>query len=136
MRIGQYIYTKLAATTAVTDLVGTSIYPVFLPQKAEYPAIVFMTDNTPHSLTKTQAADKDVAKVTFHFWASAAQGENGYAAIEDIDEAVRAALDYVEDTAGGVTVVSCHYDGSRDGRDDEMTLFLKTANYTFITQNT
>lgn len=136
MRIGQYIYTKLAADSAVTALVGTRIYPVFLPQNAEYPAIVYMTENTPHSLTKTQAADKDVAKVTFHYWASAAQGENGYEAIEDIDEAVRAALDFVEDNAGGVTVVSCHYDGSLDGRDEEMTLFLKTANYTFITTNT
>lgn len=135
MRIGQYIYAKLAATTAVTDLVGTRIYPVFLPQDAAYPAIVFLADNVPHSTTKTQAADKDKATVTFHIWASAAQGENGYAALDNIDEAIRDALDYVEATAGSVTVEVAHYDGSRDSRNDEMTLFMRDATYTFITKN-
>ena len=135
MKIGQYIYAKLSATTAVTDLVGTRIYPVFLPQNAEYPAIVFLADNVPHTNTKDTPADLDRATVTFHYWASAAQGENGYAALDNIDEAVRDALDFVEATAGSVTVESCHYDGSNDGRNEEMTLFARTATYTFITRN-
>ncbi len=135
MKIGQYIYAKLTAAAPVTALVGTRIYPVFMPQDAAYPAIVFLADNAPHSNTKTQASDHDRATVTFHFWASAAQGENGYAALDNIDEAVRDALDYVEGTAGSVTVEVAHYDGSRDGRDEDMTLFLRSATYTFITKN-
>lgn len=135
MKIGQYIYAKLTATSAVTALVSTRIYPVFMPQDAAYPAIVFLADNVPHSITKNEASDHDRATVTFHFWASAAQGENGYAALDNIDEAVRDALDYVEGTAGSVTVEVAHYDGSRDGRDEDMTLFLRSATYTFITKN-
>lgn len=136
MRIGQYIYAKLSATTAVTDLVGTRIHPVFLPQDATYPAVVFLADNVPHTTTKDTPADLDRATVTFHIWASAAQGEDGYAALDNIDEALRDALDFVESTAGSVTVESCHYDGSQDGRNEDMTLFLRTATYTFITKNT
>jgi len=135
MKAGQYIYAKLTAATAVTDLVGTRIYPVFLPQNAEYPAIVYLVDNEPHTVTKDTPADLDIARVKFHFWASAAQGENGYQSVEDIDYAVREALDFVGGTAGTVTVELCHYDGSKDGRDDEMTLFMREASYTFITKN-
>lgn len=135
MKIGQYIYAKLAATTAVTDLVGTRIYPVYMPQDAAYPCIVYMADNVPHHLVKDQPSDLDRSTVRFHIWASAAQGENGYAALDNIDAALRTALDYVEATAGGVTVGNCHYDGSNDIRNEEMTLLGREAIYTFITRN-
>ena len=135
MKIGQYIYAKLTADSAVTALVGTRIYPVYMPQQATYPAIVYMADNVPHTVTKDTPADLELATAKFHYWASAAQGENGYAAIDDIDEAVRDALDFVEGTAGSVTVELCHYDGSKDGRDEEMTLYMREATYTFITRN-
>jgi alanine dehydrogenase len=135
MKVGQYIYAKLSATSAVTALVGTRIHPVYLPQNAAYPAVVYMVDNVPHSLTKTQASDLDRSTVRFHIWAEAAQGQDAYAAVENIDAAIRTALDYVSGTAGSVTVESCHYDGSNDGRNEEMTLFLREATYTFITKN-
>jgi len=39
--IYQAIKTRLEAVTAVTDLVGTRIYPSVMPQPPTYPAIVF-----------------------------------------------------------------------------------------------
>lgn len=135
MKIGQYIYAKLAATSAVTDLVGTRIYPVFMPQNAVYPAIVYLADNAPQTLVKDQAANHDIAKVAFHILADAAQGQDAYAKLDQIDAALRTALDFVQGTAGSVVVESCHYDGSKDGRNEEMTLFIREANYTFITKN-
>lgn len=139
MNTGKYIYTKLKATAAVTALIGsgdnTRLYPVYLPQNVAYPAVVFTVANVPHHFVKDQPSDIDRAKVTFHIWASAAQGENGYQQIEDIDAAIRTALDYVEGTAGGVTVVNCHYDGSTDGRDEEMTLYMREAIYTVMVKN-
>jgi len=135
MNIGQYIYAKLAATTAITDLVGTRIYPVFQPQNTAYPVIVYLAKNEPHHLVKDQVSDLDTSVVTFHIWADAAQGQDAYASLDAIDSALRTALDFVEGTAGSITVESCHYDGSEDGRDEEMTLFLRSATYTFITRN-
>lgn len=136
MKVGQYIYAKLSATTAVSNLVGSRIYPVFLPQSATYPAIVYRVSNEPNERAmKTQAPDHDRATVTFNFWADASQGANAYAALDNIDSAVRAALDYVEAVAGGVTVEHCHYDNSVDDFDAEAMLLLRSATYTFITKN-
>ena len=135
MRIGQYIYSVLSADAGVIAIVSTRIYPVYLPQDAAYPAIVFMAANVPHQLVKNEDAHHDRATVTFHLWASAAQGENGYDTLDNLDAAVRTALDYVEGTAGSVTVQIAHYDGSVDIRNDEMTLFGREATYTFITKN-
>lgn len=135
MNIGEYIYAKLTTTTAITDLVGTGIYPIYVPQNATYPAIVYMADNTPHTNTKPQPADLDKTTVTFHIWADGAQGQDAYTKLNQIDAALRTALDYDEDTAGGITVVHCEYRGSRDGRNEEMTLFMREATYIFITKN-
>ena len=136
MQLGKYIYGKLSATTAITDLVGTRIFPVFLPQTADYPAIVYTVNNTPLDRSmKSEPADHDRATVTFHIWADHAQGQQGYDDLDAIDAALRTTLDFVEGTVSGVTVESCHYDGSRDGRDEERTLFMREATYTFTTKN-
>lgn len=135
MRIGQYIYSVLSADAGIGALVGDRIYPVFLPQNDVMPAIVFLAENIPPFDTKTQASDHDRETVTFHICASAAQGEDGYAALDNIDAALRTALEYVEGTAGGVTVLSCQRGQGLDGRNEEMTLFLRTRTYTFITRN-
>lgn len=135
MNIGQYIYSKLSATTAVTDLVGTRIYPIYLPQNAAYPAIVFTAQNEPPFDSKTQASDHDRETVTFHIWDDGAQGADAYAKLDAIDAAIRTALEYVEGTAGGVTVVSARRGPGTDGRNEEMTLFMRERVYTFITKN-
>lgn len=136
MLLGKYIYGKLSTTTAITDLVGTRIHPVFLVQSAVYPAIVYMVDNAPTDRSaKDRPADHDRATVTFHIWADHAQGQQGYDDLDAIDAALRDALDYVEGTVSGVTVEFCKYQGSRDGRDEERTLFLREATYVFTTKN-
>lgn len=136
MNTGKYIYAKLAADAGVTALVANRIYPVYLPQNAVYPAIVYLVENEPVDRQKDLAAYLDRATVKFHIWASAAQGENGYAAVEDIDTAIRDTIDFVgADTAGGVSIADAEYLGSSDGRDDEMTLFMRTATYRIVTQN-
>ena len=135
MNLGKYIFAMLSADATLTTLVGTRIYPVFLPQAAAYPAIVYTVVNAPLDRQKDATAFHDRAVVTFHIWADALQSQDAYNALDDIDSALRAALDFVEGTAGGVTAESCEYEGSRDGRDEERTLFLREAIYKFITLN-
>ena len=136
MRIGQYIYSKLSGTTAVTDLVSTRIYPVFLPQNASLPAIVFSMENRPLDKQKDRVAYHDFQTVTFTYWADAAQGANAYAALDNIDSAVRTAIDFVAATSGSVTVETCEYVSSADGMDDDTTRLARTAVFTFVTKNT
>lgn len=137
MLLGKYIYGKLSALTAITDLVGLRIYPVFLPMPAEYPAVVYMVNSAPlDNNMKDRAAYHDRATVTFHIWADHAQGQQGYDDLDSIDTALRTALDNVaQQTVNGVTVETCKYLGSQDGRDEERTLFLREANYSFTTKN-
>lgn len=136
MNIGRYIYGKLSNTTAITDLVGTRIYPVFLPMGAEYPAIVYTASNNPLDRgMKTEPADHDKAAVSFFIWADHAQGQEAYDLIDDIDSALRTALDFVVGTESGVTVEDCKYLGSQDGRDEDRLLFMRKADYTFTTKN-
>lgn len=136
MLLGKYIYGKLSITSAITDLVGLRIYPVFLIQDAAYPAIVYTVNNEPlDSRMKDKGPYHDRATVTFHIWADHAQGQQGYDDLDAIDAALRTALDNVEGTVSGVTVEACRYEGSRDGRDEERTLFLREATYRFTTKN-
>lgn len=136
MRVGQYIYAKLSATTAVTNLVSSRIYPVYVPQDADLPAIAYRVSNKPKDRgMKDRPADHDESAVTFTYVADVSQGQNGYAALDNIDEAVRDAIDYVSATAGSVTVESCHYDGSDDDIDAERMALTRVATYTFITKN-
>lgn len=136
MQLGKYLYGKLTSVTAITDLVGQNIYPVFLPQQATYPCIVYMVNSAPlDNNMKGEAAYHDRATVTFHIWADHAQGQQGYDDLDAIDVALRAALDRVTGTVSGITVESCKYLGSQDGRDEERTLFMREANYSFTTKN-
>jgi len=135
MKVGQYVYAKLSATAAVTALVGTRIYPVFIPEDATYPAIVFTVSNAPTDNQKDRKSDHDTATVTFTYWAEAKQGLNAYGALDNVDVAVRDALDFVTGTAGGVTVEGCKYVSSADGMDEDVLFVSRTSVYQFITAN-
>lgn len=137
MRLGAYIYTKLSSDTALDALIEDRIYPVYLPQgDHNYPCIVYMVDNEPHAITKHEPSTHDTAKVTFHIWADHRQGQQAYDDIDAIDQALRDLLDFVsKDTVASITVDSCRYLSSRDGRDENLTLFLREATYNFIVRN-
>jgi hypothetical protein len=135
MKAGQYVYSKLSSTSAVTALVGTRIYPVFIPEDATYPAIVFTVSNTPLDNQKDRKSDHDTATVTFTYWAEAKQGFDAYGALDNVDVAVRNALDFVTGTSGGVTVEGCKYISSADGMDEDGLFVSRTSVYQFITAN-
>lgn len=135
MNIGKYIVAVLAADAGVSAIVGTRIYPVFVPQGATFPCVLYMVKNEPLDQTKGHPGYHDTALVTFHLWAEYNERQAAYSKLEDLDAAIRAALDNVEGTTAGVTVESCNYMGSIDGRDENNMMYLKTATYKFITKN-
>lgn len=135
MKVGQYIYSKLTATAGVTALVSTRIYPIFLPQNATYPAIIYSVANKPWDIQKDAKSTRDEAIVTFVYVADASQGNNAYASLDNIDLAVRNAIDFVAATAGSVEVSDCEYKDSEDGFNPENMTITRTATYRFITKN-
>lgn len=136
MQIGKYIHAKLIAAAPVTAIIGTGasarLTPVFMPQGTAGVGVVYMVENAPHGQSKQESGTHDVATVRLHLWADVSQGQEGYSTLETLDAAIRDALDYVEATAGGITVESCRYLGTADGRDENNMYFLKTATYSVV----
>lgn len=131
-KIGRYIYGQLSADAGVSALVGTRIYPVFLPMNVVFPAICYMVAKNPKDNNmKFNSPDHDDYQVTLHIWADHAQGQEAYEANEDIEAAIHAALERVEGTAGGVTVESALWLSSQDGRDEDRTMLLREVTYKF-----
>lgn len=136
MRLGRYIFGKISTATAVTDLIGSRLHPVFLPQSAAYPAVVYMVSTVPMDRgMKDYPADHDRATVTFHVWADHLQGQQGYDDLDNIEAALRETLDFVEGTVSGVTVENSRFVSSTDGRDEDRTLILREIVYTMTTKN-
>lgn len=136
MRAGNYIYAKLTATAGVTALVSTRIYPMLMPEKEVYPAIVYSVSNSPlDSNMKDRAGYHDRATVTFNFYADIQFGQDAYTSLDAIDAAVRTALDFVTATAGGVTCETCKYLGSEDNISEDRLLLVRVATYQMTTKN-
>lgn len=136
MKAGNYIYAKLTATSGVTNLVSTRIYPVIMPQDAAFPAIVYSVSNRPlDANAKDRPAAHDTATVTFNFWADVKYGQDGYTSLDAIDSAVRTAIDFVSGTSGSVTAEGCKYMGSEDIFSEDRLLLGRAATYQIITKN-
>ena len=136
MNAGNYIYAKLTATAGVTNLVSTRVYPMLMPQKAVYPAIVYSVSNRPLDATmKDRAAYHDVSTVSFTYWADIQFGQDAYTSLDAIDAAVRTTLDFVSATAGSVTVEMCKYIGSEDVFSEDRLLLGRQATYQLTIKN-
>lgn len=136
MNTGNYIYSKLSAAASVTALVETRIYPMIMPQSAAYPSVVYQVSNRPTDRpAKDLASDHDTATVTFNIWADVKYGQDAYTALDGIDSAVRAVLDYQSGTAGGVTCEACKYLGSEDIFSEDRLLIGRSATYQLTIKN-
>lgn len=126
MKAGRYINAVLSADSAVTALVGTKIYPLKVPQSETqnvYPAIAYTCANVPADPNKTQKATAFLVTATIAMWA------NNYTQAEEMDQAVFDALDFTEQTAGGVTVVGCEYKRSEISQDEDNKFYVCVAMY-------
>lgn len=137
MRAGNYIYSKLSAAAGVTALVSTRIYPMLMPDKPSFPAVAYSVQNRPLDASKKDVdADHDTATVTLTIWADIQQMQDAYTSLDDIDTAIRAALDYQQSTAGGVNCEFCKYVSSEDVISEDRLLLGRVAVYQLITKNT
>jgi|LakMenEpi03Aug12_release.lakeMendotaPanAssembly.Ray.scaffolds.fasta_scaffold1438389_2 hypothetical protein len=107
--IGKAIYGKLSATTAVTAITSTRIYPDMATQDATYPFIVYSVADTAPTDIKDGVSPLDIVSVGLMIYA------DSYAVAIDLAEKVRTALDRMSGTYDGVNVQSCKFNGQSSG---------------------
>ena len=111
----QAIFDALSAIPAL----GNRVYPLVLPQNAEYPAVVFQRI----SGTRYSAFSRDAAAVEATIQVDIyAHRTSGFPSFRSTTEAVRAALQRHSTT----TVFDMMLEGERDDFEDETGLFRKS----------
>lgn len=117
------IYSKLSTTLAITQLVGSRIYPNVIPQTSTYPAIRYQRISGPrvHSLT----GPSGLASPRFQIDAVA----QSYLEAGAVADAVRVALDGFRGVVAGVSVEGVIHLDERDFDFDEGRLQVVSDDY-------
>jgi len=112
------IHDRLNQFTGLTDLVGTRIYPLVMPDKPQYPAVTFhvIASSSEKGSTSDPAMMKCIVQVTA--WDKTLLGARTVA------DQIRKALDrYRNVTLNGVKVDDCIFEGDQDLYDPEPKIF-------------
>ena len=110
--IGKAIYSILSNVVAISDLVGTRIFPQKIPYGQQMPSITyFVIDTTPNN-TKNGASTYDYTRCQI-----TAFGKT-YSEAQDLATKIRAALDYKTGTDAGVVISKCFFEDANDVFDD------------------
>lgn len=117
------VYSQLAATSAVTDLVSTRIYRAQLPQAPTYPAISYFLVSADRIYEHDGAAGMNESRVQIDCWAETAEGARA------LGEAVRAALEAVTGTWGSDTIQHSFLDNEQHVYDDEIGLHHRSLDF-------
>jgi hypothetical protein len=106
---------KLKATTAITDIVGSKIFPIMAPVKKKGkpvvtipPYITYQTISDQSENHSTGATETNHCRMQIDLWAST------YADAKTLATAVKTALKNWTDNTGSPVISSCHYENGND----------------------
>jgi len=124
MKVGAAIYSLLVNDSAVSESVGTRIYPELAEEGASAPYVVYsVVSNTP-SDTKDGTPIDEAQLEIFSVGST-------YAAANDLADKVRAALDRKSQiVVGTVTVQSIHYTNEVVEVSEKRDLYISVQDYT------
>jgi hypothetical protein len=103
MNIGKAIYGILSGTTAVSDIVGTKIFPEIAEQETAVPFVVYQVQSVQPEDTHDGPSKLDEVRVEVLCY------DDAYNGAADLASAVRGALDRVRGTYNGVNVESVQF---------------------------
>ena len=103
MNIGKAVYGILSGTTAVTDIVGTKIFPEIAEQETAVPFVVYQVQSVQPEDTHDGPSKLDEVRVEVLCY------DDAYNGAADLASAVRGALDRVRGTYNGVNVESVQF---------------------------
>lgn len=114
--IEEAIPARLAAVTAVTDLVASRVYPLRAPQGVPRPFVVVQRISAFREIAF--GSNPGLARPRFQV---TAWGET-YASAKAVATAVRQALERFRGTVVGVEILDCFVENDQDLSDDEANL--------------
>ncbi len=122
MTIETEIVTRLEDDAGVGAEAGNRIYPILLPQRPIYPAIVYRRISGPRLHHLTGSSGRGVARIQIDCWAKT------YVAAQALAAAVRASLDGF---TGKLTTLdaTCKLDNEIDDYDDEAKVYRVIQDY-------
>jgi len=122
--IGKAIYGLLSAASSVTNIVGSRIYPVSVPQFAEFPFVVYTTTDTEMSITKDGSSPLDVITVQIDMYA------NDFDTNTTLAGAIRSTLDFYTGTINGQSIQRITLMNNSDGDyNAELGVFYLSQDY-------
>ena len=122
--IGKAIYGLLNGASSVTNIVGSRIYPVSVPQFADFPFVVYTTTDTEPSMTKDGSSPLDVITVQIDMYA------NDFGTNTTLAGAVRSTLDFYKGTVNGQAIQRITMMNNSDGDyNAELGVFYLSQDY-------
>lgn len=120
MKVGDILYARLAATSAVTALAGTRIYPVQVPLEAELPALAY--DATlAEGVDGTAPLQRLIIRIE-----CVADTDT---AAQALGEAVDAALDSYSARSGDTYLRPLQRNGWTETRDSEFNAWVRSITF-------
>lgn len=101
MSVEEAVRTKLTATSAVTTLISTRIYPLYLPPDTTLPAVAYERVSTRRSYAHNGQQAPVTARLQFDAIATT------LASAMAVGDAIRGALSGYTGTSAGVKIASC-----------------------------
>ena len=121
--IGKAITNILTSDAALTVLVGNKIYPIVIALDTALPAVVYAVDSIEPVYTKDGwAYDTCTFKVTSY--------AKDYAGVQDVAEAVRAALELKSGTFAGSTVSKIYMTGQEEYYQLDAEVYITRLSFT------
>ena len=124
--LDEAIYQYLVSQTAISDLVGTRVYPDMLPEGCEFPAMTFQQVSLTARYSHDGDASLDTARVQLDVYAE------DRAAAGQIASALRGVLSGARTSEGSVLIQSVFLAGTPlVGYDQGVKKWRRTIDYTF-----
>ena len=124
MPIESALYSKLAATSGVTALVSTRIYPNAIPQNASLPAIAYQVISTDRNYRHAGQSNVALPRIQITVEASS------YSSAVAVCAAVRAALSGYQGTVGAVVIGGIFLETEYDGYNLDTDTTVRRQDYT------
>lgn len=124
--IGPSIYTLLSGHAALTDIVGTQIYPVQAPQGKKDPMVIFGVVKQTGEHSKDRTSPEDWIEVDLVAYSK------DYDQMQAIQKQIRVALDGQSGTIAGNVISQISFMNYEDVWEEERESFAGVSTYQVI----
>lgn len=116
--IEKALFAKLSGTTSITNIVGSRIFPVFLPEKTQLPALVYLRLST-DGAALTHSGTSNIVSTTFEVGCYS----KDVVQAKTLAKTIRAALKGFSGSAAGIVIHRTEVENEFDDYDFDTGLF-------------